>query len=215
MAPPAYSSPAGPSRNLVDALARVFGIGGTGAGIDFAAAGCLIGIVSGLIGLIVGLIGIVSGMIGVVGGVLGVIASGLLGVIAGGVLGVVAGGAVGAGAVWRDWSFRGSFSVFATRAGGRDAMPAASRLMAKASPRIMWVASGLMPRAAGKRWLEEAQSYLFEAPREHRSRTTRNYLLTAPQVIVVSWTYVLARRIRLTRGKAETGQSNSSDDPRN
>src|SRR5208282_3836430 len=99
MAPPAYSSPAGPSRNLVDALARVFGIGGTGAGIDFAAAGCRIRIVSGLIGLI-------------------------------------AGGAVGAGAVWRDWSFRGSFSVFATRAGGRDAMPAASRLMAKASPRI-------------------------------------------------------------------------------
>jgi hypothetical protein len=197
MAAPAYSSPTGLPRNLVGALARVFGIGGTGAGIDFAAAGGIIGLASGIIGLIVGLIGIAEGVIGVIGGVLGIVTGGVLGIIAGGVLGVVARGAVGTGIILRNWSLPGSFGVFTMRAGGCDA----GLLMATAPSRTMRVASAFMPGAMGRRWIEEAQIYLFEAPAEQRSQAARNYLLTAPQVIAVSWTAVLVQRIRLARGE--------------
>ena len=112
-------SPARRPRSLVNVLAHVFGVGGTGDGIDFARVGGTLGLVSGILGLAVGILGIVSGVLGVVGGVLGVVTSGLLGIVGGGVLGVVVGGAVGAvgtGIFLRDWNFRGSFSVLIRRA---------------------------------------------------------------------------------------------------
>jgi hypothetical protein len=174
MTPPAYSSLASPPRSPVNVLAHVFGVGGTGDGIDFARAGGTLGLVSGSIGFIGGIIAIVSGMLGVIGGALGIVSSGLLGIVAGGVFGVVLGGAVG--------TIGTSISL------------AASGLMATPSWRIMRVASGLMPRAAGSRWFEEAESFLSEAPAELRRRAIRNYLLTAPQVIVMSWIRALARR---------------------
>jgi len=144
-------SPARRPRSPVNILAHVFGVGG----IDFGRVGGILGLVSGILGLAVGILGVVSGVLGVVGGVLGVVTSGLLGVVGGGVLGVVVGGAVGAvgtGIFFRDWNFRGSFSVLIRRAAGPDAGPAASSLTATASWRIMRVASRLIPRAAGRRW---------------------------------------------------------------
>jgi hypothetical protein len=180
-------------------LARIFGADGTGEGIDFAAAGGLIGLASGIIGLIVGLIGLASGMIGVVGGVLGIVAGGLLGIVAGGVLGIVAGGVLGAvstSIVLRDRSIPRSFGPLIICAGDRDEGPAASSLTAGAPPRVMRVTSRLMSQATGRRWLEEAESYLFETADEHRSRAIRSYLLTAPQMIAMSWITALTRRTR-------------------
>ena len=184
IAPPAYSSLVRPPRSLVSVLARLFGVGGTGDGIDFARVGATFGLVSGILGFVVGILAIVSGMVGVVGGMLGVVSSGLLGIVAGGVLGVVLGGAVGAvgtGIFLRDWNFRGSFSALMRRVADGDAGLAASSPAATVSWRVMRVTSGLMPRAAGRRWLAEAESFLFEAPAGHRHRAIRNYLLTAPQ----------------------------------
>ena len=43
-----------------------------------------------------------------------------------------------------------------------------------------------MPRAQGERWLEGAESFLFEVAPEQRAAAIRNYLRTAPLVIVVS-----------------------------
>lgn len=217
IAPPAYSSLVRPPRSLASVLARLFGVGGTGDGIDFARAGAILGLVSGILGFVVGILAIVGGMLGVVGGMLGVVASGLLGIVAGGVLGVVLGGAVGAvgtGIFLRDWNFRGSFSALMKRVAGRDAGLAASSPAAPVSCRVMRVTSGLMPRAAGRRWLAEAESFLFEAPAGHRRRAIRNYLLTAPLVITMGWTRALTRRTRLTGSKTTTGESNASGDPR-
>ncbi len=205
---PAYFSLARRPRSLVN----VSGIGGTGDGIDFARVGGVLGLVSGVLGFVIGIVLIVNGMIEVVGGVLGVVSSGLLGIVAGGVLGVVLGGAVGTSIFLRDWNFRGPFSALIMRAAGHDAGPVASSLTATASWRIMRVAAGLMPRAAGRRWLAEAESYLSEAPAEHRCRAARNYLLTAPQVIAVTWASALTRRTRPTGSEPTDRQSNASGD---
>lgn len=213
MVHPAYSSLATRPRSL----AHVFGVGGTGDGIDFARIGGILGLASGILGFVVGIVLIVSGMIEVVGGLLGVITSGLLGIVAGGVLGVVLGGVVGAvdtDIFLRDWNFRGSLSVVMKRAADRDAGLAASNLTATVSWRIMRVASGLMPRAAGRRWLAEAESFLFEAPGGHRRRAIHNYLLTAPPVIAMSWTRAMTRRTRLSGREPTAGQNNASGDPR-
>jgi hypothetical protein len=213
---PAYSSLVRPPRSLVSVLARLFGVGGTGDGIDFARVGATLGLVSGVLGFVVGILAIVSGMVGVVGGMLGVVSSGLLGIVAGGVLGVVLGGAVGAvgtGIVLRDWNFQGSFGALMKRVAGGDAGLAASSPAAAVSWRVMRVASGLMPRAAGRRWLAEAESFLFEAPAGHRRRAIRNYLLTAPLVMAMGWIRALTRRTRLTGSKATAGTCNASGDP--
>jgi hypothetical protein len=213
MAPPAYSSPERPPRSLTNVLARVFDVGGSGDGIDFARVGGVLGIASGILGFVVGQIAIAIGMLGVVGGVFGVVATGVFGVVTGGVLGVVVGGAVGPAIFLRDWNFRGSFSALVRRAADPDAGPAASGLMVTPSCRMMRVASGLMPRAAGRRWLEEAENFLLEAPIGFRRRVIRNYLLTAPLVIAMSWTSALARRTRLTVGRPTDRQGNASGDP--
>jgi hypothetical protein len=72
----------------------------------------------------------------------------------------------------------------------------ADGLMARAGWRIMRAAAWLMPRAAGRRWLAEAASSLFEASPGQRRRVVRSYLLTAPRVIAESWAGHLTRRIR-------------------
>jgi hypothetical protein len=213
MTPPAYPSQARHPSSLTHAL----GVGGTGDGIDFARIGGVLGLVSGILGFIIGIVSIISGMLGVVGGALGIVTSGVLGVVAGGVLGVVVGGGVGAvgtSIFLRDWDLRGSFSALMNRAAGRDAGPAASTLTTTASWRIMRVASRLMPRAAGRRWLAEAESFLAEAPARNRRQATRNYLLTAPQVIAATWTSALTRRTRPASSEPTDGQSPASDDPR-
>ena len=216
MTPPAYSSLARPRRTPIGVLARVFGVDGISDGIDCARVGGLIGLVSGIVGFVGGLIAIVSGVLGVVGGILGILSSGLLGMVAGGVLGVVLGGVVGSigsGVFVRDWNFRGSFGILRQRTAGCDAGLAVSGLMATALWRIMRVASGLMPPAAGRRWLAEAESFLFEAPAGIRNRAIPNYLLTAPQLIATGWTRALARRSRLTGSEPTARQGNVSGDP--
>jgi hypothetical protein len=204
-------SPARLPKNLV----HIFGAGHTADGIDFALVGGIIGLVSGIIGFVVGMVGLVSGILGVVGGIPGVAASGLLGVVAGGVLGVVVGGAVGPGIFLRDWNFRRSLSIPVSCAAGHDASPAASNATTTASWRIMRLASGLMPRAAGRRWLAEAVSCLTEAPAEYQRRAARNYLVTAPQVIAVTWTSALTRRTQPTGSEPTDRQSNGSGEPHN
>ena len=54
-----------------------------------------------------------------------------------------------------------------------------------------------MAPPVGRRWLAEAESFLFEATPAAQAEATRNYLLTAPQVIAVSWTTAAAQRLRL------------------
>jgi hypothetical protein len=51
----------------------------------------------------------------------------------------------------------------------------------------MRAAARLMPSAAGRTWLEEAESFLAEAPAELRQAALRSYLLTVPQVTVITW----------------------------
>jgi len=55
-------------------------------------------------------------------------------------------------------------------------------------------AAGLMPRAAGRRWLAEAESTLFEMPAGWRGRAVRSYLRSAPRLAVMLWTRRLMRR---------------------
>ncbi len=70
-------------------------------------------------------------------------------------------------------------------------------LAAAAGWRMMCLAARLMPRAVGRRWLAEAESFLAEAPPELRRRAINSYLATAPQVIVVGWASEAARRLRI------------------
>jgi hypothetical protein len=57
----------------------------------------------------------------------------------------------------------------------------------------MRAAARLMPRAVGKRWLGEAESFLFEAAPGQRSAAMRSYVRTAPLVIVMAWVAALFR----------------------
>ena len=76
----------------------------------------------------------------------------------------------------------------------------------------MRLAARLMPSAAGKRWLAEADNFLFEVPLAQRRGTIRNYLFTAPLVIAVSWAGALAQRIRVT-GSGPAARWSNTDDP--
>jgi hypothetical protein len=53
--------------------------------------------------------------------------------------------------------------------------------------RVMRAAARLMPPAAGQRWLEEAESFLAEAPAGLSRAALRSYLLSVPQVTVITW----------------------------
>jgi hypothetical protein len=94
---------------------------------------------------------------------------------------------------------RGLFSVAVRRAVRHGSGQAESGLVAGAGWRAMRLAAWLMPRAAGRRWLAEAESFAAEAPPALRRGAIRSYLTGAPQVIMVSWAGDLARRTRLTR----------------
>jgi hypothetical protein len=60
--------------------------------------------------------------------------------------------------------------------------------------------SRLMPRAAGRRWRAEAESALFEMDPGKRAAAVRNYLWSAPRVLVMSWGREVARRTRRRAG---------------
>ena len=94
---------------------------------------------------------------------------------------------------------RGLFSVTVRRAVRHGSGQAESGLVAGAGWRAMRLAAWLMPRAAGRRWLAEAESFAAEAPPALRRGAIRSCLTGAPQVIMVSWAGDLTRRTRLTR----------------
>jgi hypothetical protein len=58
------------------------------------------------------------------------------------------------------------------------------------------VVSRLMPRAAGRRWLAEAQSLLAELTAAQRGAAVRSYLLSAPRLAVMMWARQVLRRAR-------------------
>jgi hypothetical protein len=52
----------------------------------------------------------------------------------------------------------------------------------------------LMPPAAGRRWLAEAESLLFELTPGRRGKAVRSYLLSAPRLVVMLWAAGLSGR---------------------
>jgi hypothetical protein len=60
-------------------------------------------------------------------------------------------------------------------------------------------AARLMPTTAGRRWLAEAESLLFEMPAAQRRKALRSYLLSAPRLLALLWTRELSRRARRAR----------------
>ena len=111
---------------------------------------------------------------------------------------------------------RGLFSLMTGSVIRHGAGPAEGSLMAGAGWQAMRLAARLMPRAAGKRWLAEAASFLAEAPPALRRGAICSYLIGALQVIVVSWAATLTRRTRLT-GVAPAPQvvPDADDHPQN
>jgi hypothetical protein len=63
--------------------------------------------------------------------------------------------------------------------------------------RALTVVSRLMPAAAGRRWLAEAQSVLAEIAAARRGAAARSYLLSAPRLAVMMWAREVLRRARL------------------
>jgi hypothetical protein len=62
---------------------------------------------------------------------------------------------------------------------------------------MLVMASLLMPRSAGRRWLAEAESLLSEVAAARRGVTIRSYLLSAPRLVVMMWAREVLRRARL------------------
>ena len=62
---------------------------------------------------------------------------------------------------------------------------------------VLRAVARLMPRAAGRRWLAEAESLLFEMPAARRGRAVRSYLCSAPRLAGMMW----ARRLRRRTGR--------------
>jgi hypothetical protein len=62
--------------------------------------------------------------------------------------------------------------------------------------RTLAVVSRLMPAAAGRRWLAEAESLLAEVTADRRAAAVRSYLLSAPRLAVMMWARQVLRRLR-------------------
>lgn len=63
----------------------------------------------------------------------------------------------------------------------------------------MRVSAWLMPGAAGRDWLAEAWSVMFEAAPDARRSIERSYLLAAGQVLVMAWAAALMGQLRARR----------------
>jgi hypothetical protein len=62
---------------------------------------------------------------------------------------------------------------------------------------MLVMVSRLMPRAAGRRWLAEAESLLSEITATRRGAAVRSYLLSAPRLVVMMWARKVPQRARL------------------
>jgi len=81
--------------------------------------------------------------------------------------------------------------------GGRD--PAlAGRLDGQVAHRRhgLVIVSRMMPGPAGRRWLAEAESVLWEIMAARRGAAVRSYLLSGPRVAATMWTPACLRRVR-------------------
>jgi hypothetical protein len=56
--------------------------------------------------------------------------------------------------------------------------------------------SRMMPGPAGRRWLAEAESVLWETTAAQQTTAVRSYLLSGPRVAAVMWAYAGLRRLR-------------------
>jgi hypothetical protein len=79
---------------------------------------------------------------------------------------------------------------------------------------VLLALARVMPREAGRRWLEEAESFLFEVADERRQAAVHSYLLAAPQTITVMWASETYRRARLAMGVDAPGTSEANPDVR-
>jgi hypothetical protein len=61
---------------------------------------------------------------------------------------------------------------------------------------MLVMASRLMPRSAGRRWLAEVDSLLSEITPARRAPAVRSYLLSAPRLAVMMWAREALRRPR-------------------
>jgi hypothetical protein len=59
--------------------------------------------------------------------------------------------------------------------------------------RVLAVVSRLMPRAAGRRWLAEAESLLPDIAPARRGAAIRSYLRSAPRLVVIMWVHQAQR----------------------
>lgn len=59
--------------------------------------------------------------------------------------------------------------------------------------RRLSLVSRLMPPAAGRRWLAEAESVLSELPADRRSAAARSYLRSAPRLTATLWIREMTR----------------------
>ena len=157
---------------LAGALA-VFGLIGAGAAVADGGLGVVLGVAVYCVIFVVGL------------GLNGVALDGVI--LDGVILGLT---------VTRGWDVLRPFSVLARLVTGSGTMLARSGLEASEEWQVMCAAAQLMPRDAGRRWLDEAVSFLAEAPPAQQYPAISSYLITAPQVIAVTWAGDLARRAR-------------------
>jgi hypothetical protein len=91
--------------------------------------------------------------------------------------------------------------------GGRGSGPAGRGLAGDAGhaptaagrPPVLRAVSRLMPTAARRRWLAEAESVLFETASGQRAKVLRSYLRSAPRLVMLMWAGELSRRVRRPR----------------
>jgi hypothetical protein len=73
----------------------------------------------------------------------------------------------------------------------------------------MRMISRLMPPEAGKRWLDEADSILFEISLDQQKEITRNYIVTSPRVIATAWINDLSRLALAISGRTTSRRSDA------
>ena len=79
---------------------------------------------------------------------------------------------------------------------GLDASAGHAPAMTRRQP-VLRAVERLMPAEAGRRWLAEAESLLFELPAGRRGPAIRSYLYSAPRLVIAMW----ARRLRSRTGR--------------
>jgi hypothetical protein len=112
-----------------------------------------------------------------------------------------------AAVVYVAWPAADGFRLRERREGGRGSGPtgrgqageAGHAPSAAGRPPVLRTVSRLMPAQAGRRWLAEVESVLFETATGQRGQAVRSYLRSAPRLVVLMWVSKLSRRARRPR----------------